>query len=463
MAVNFQSETKTGTRYEVLRLSRFGGQIAASQLVHFLIVLTDIVMMAHLGGISLAAGLLINSFYIVIYVTTFGLMQGMLPQASRAIAIGDNVVFSNTVRVGLRISLGAAIILVIIIAFFGTRLDVFGYPEEYVQESFYYTIYILPGYFFSIILIGLRNILITVGRSQYFAIIAFLAAVLNVVLNDILAFGDLGFPAMGLAGIGMATSIVDLLLLVVFYIYAKHAMPRLNSIRSTQNWADFKAILRIGIPTASIFFVETTLFSGVLFIVGRSNIDFLIALGLIFQYETMAVMIPIGLSQAVVQRSAVAAANAQNLPKMLPTIIRASLLLTIIYLVVLAVIQFGMGVNFPELLVVGMTLNEDIQILLDKNQIYAFVIIGCHAMVIVIAGILRGLEDVRSSMLTVIACYWGAGLLLAFVVIEIFGYNVNLSVKIVAFALILSLISILIKLKSSLRQWKINHGGALSD
>ena len=56
------------------------------------------------------------------------------------------------------------------------------------------------------------------------------------------------------------------------------------------------SVLRIGIPTAGIFFVETMLFTGMLFLVGRSDTGYLASLGLIFQYETMAMMVPIGLS-----------------------------------------------------------------------------------------------------------------------------------------------------------------------
>jgi hypothetical protein len=58
----FRKQLWTGTADKSL----FSGQIAASQLVQFLIVLTDIAMMAQFGGFSLGAGLLINSFYIVI-------------------------------------------------------------------------------------------------------------------------------------------------------------------------------------------------------------------------------------------------------------------------------------------------------------------------------------------------------------------------------------------------------------
>ena len=54
--------------------------------------------------------------------------------------------------------------------------------------------------------------------------------------------------------------------------------------------------LRVGPPTAGIFLIETMLFTGMMFLLGRNNTEFLASLGLIFQYATMAMMIPIGLS-----------------------------------------------------------------------------------------------------------------------------------------------------------------------
>ena len=46
-----------------------------------------------------------------------------------------------------------------------------------------------------------------------------------------------------------------------------------------------------------------------MFLLGRNNTKFLASLGLIFQYATMAMMIPIGLSQATVQRVPVSVAG----------------------------------------------------------------------------------------------------------------------------------------------------------
>lgn len=451
------TEPNGGLTKELQIVSRFGGQIALSQLVQYLIVLTDIMMMARLDGPSLAAGLLINSVYVVIYVTSFGLLQGMMPMASRAAATEDNATFSDAVFSGLRISVAASLILSVVIISFVVLLEPLGYDAMFSHQCFAYVAYILPGYVLSILLIGLRNILIALGRTHLFGVITFLSALLNAVLNAVFAFGALGGPNIGLAGIGLATTVVDLSLFAIFSFLVVQAIRSRSVPGARPLRKPIRAVLRIGVPTAAIFFIETSMFSGVLFVVGRNDAEFLVVLGLIFQYETMAMMIPIGMSQATVQRVSIAIASGSVAAARLLTVTWASLLVVAVYLTILALVQFAFQINPSRLLVVGAPLEVTLLIDLDKTQLYAFAIIFFHAFIIVIASVLRGLEDVRSSLWIVLACYWGAGLGLAIVVIEFSGRDAETSVGIVAVAMLMSFLTIVIKLYSKLRQWKADQ------
>ena len=435
----------------------FGGQIALSQLVQYVIVLTDIVMMARLGEVSFAAGLLINSFYVVIYVTSFGLLQGMLPIASRSAATEDSAVFSHTIRTGLQIAVVAGLVLATAVFIFATILKPLGYETAFAHQAFAYVLYILPGYVLSILLIGLRNILIALGQTRFFSVITIFAALLNAGLNAVFAFGVLGGPELGLAGIGLATTVVDLILFGLFGLLVKRAIRGRYVPGTRPLGTPVRIILQIGVPTALIFFIETSMFSGMLFIVGRNDTAFLVVLGLIFQYEAMAIMVPVGLSQAAVQRASVAATSGAVAARRISTMIRASLLIVALYIIGLAVVQFGFQLNFPQLLIVGTPLDASLLAALDTTQGYAFAIILFHAFVIVVAGILRGLEDVNSSFWIVLVCYWGVGLGLGVALIEFRGDGAEISVAIVTGAMLLSFLSIMFKLNSVLRQLKIDQ------
>ncbi len=443
-------------------MSRSGGRIALSQLVQHLIVLTDIVMMAWLGEQSLGAGLLVSSVYVVIYVTSFGLLQGMMPMAARAAATVDAVALSFAIRWGLRVAVRFSLVLVAVVLAFAVLLEPMGYDASFAGLALGYAVCILPGYALSVILIALRNILIALGQTQFFGAIAIASALLSAGLNAVFGFGALGGPELGLAGIGLATTIVEIVLLALFSLMVRRAL-RGRTVPVTQPLAAHdKAILRVGVPTAAIFFIETSMFAGVLFIVGRSDIASLAVLSLIFQYETLAMMVPIGLSQAAVQRASVAAASGPEAAARFWIVTQASLLLIALYLLALALVQFGLHVNVPRLLILG---TEDTALLaeLDRTQVYAFAIILLHAFVILIAGILRGLEDVQSSLWIVAACYWGAGLGLAVALVELGGLDARVTLQVVTAAMLLSLLSILFKLNSSLRHlrsglWRAPNG-----
>ncbi len=462
MADALATQPKGGLGEELRVVSRFGGQIALSQLVQHLIVLTDIVMMAWLGGQSLGAGLLVSSVYVAIYVTSFGMLQGMMPMAARAAATGDAAALSVAVRLGQRIAVLASLILGAVILGFAALLEPLGFDAAFAGLAFGYAVCILPGYVLSVVLIALRNVLIALGQTQLFGAIAIAAALLNAGLNAVFGFGALGGPELGLAGIGLATTIADIAPFALFGLLVRRAL-RGRTVPVTQAVAaQGGSILRVAVPTAAIFFIETSMFAGVLFIVGRSDIAFLTVLGLIFQYETLAMMVPIGLSQAAVQRASVAAASGAEAAARLWIVTRASLLLVALYLLALALVQFGLHVNVPRLLILG-TLDAALLAELDQTQFYAFAIILLHAFVIVIAGILRGLEDVQSSLWIVAACYWGAGLGLTVALVELGGFDARVSLQIVTAAMLLSLLSILLKLNSSLRHlrsgsWRAPNG-----
>jgi hypothetical protein len=68
-------------RSEMLRLSLFGGRLAVSELILFSLFLTDILMLGMIGELSLTAALLVNSCFVLCYVTALGLLQGGLPIA----------------------------------------------------------------------------------------------------------------------------------------------------------------------------------------------------------------------------------------------------------------------------------------------------------------------------------------------------------------------------------------------
>ena len=80
--------------------------------------------------------------YIVIYVTAFGLMQGTLPAAARAAAMGDNAVFRTVSIIGWHISLLVGLFLSLAVVSFALVLEPLGYDAVFAVEGASYALWI---------------------------------------------------------------------------------------------------------------------------------------------------------------------------------------------------------------------------------------------------------------------------------------------------------------------------------
>ena len=140
----------------------------------------------------------------------------MLPAAARAATIGDNAAFQAVFSVGWRTGLVVAVFLAGSVNTFAILLERTGYVSVFAQAGKGYAAYIAPRYFLFIKLIAVRNILISFGKTHYLSLIAIASAVVNLVFNYVFAFRGFGFSELGLGGIGLATTVVDLILFVLF-------------------------------------------------------------------------------------------------------------------------------------------------------------------------------------------------------------------------------------------------------
>ena len=75
-------------------------------------------------------------------------------------------------------------------------------------------------------------------------------------------------------------------------------------------------------------------------------------------------------------------------------------------------------------------------------MILGFLVAALHTFVIIMASILRGLLDVNTSMFVSLTCYWGVGLGLTFILVEIAGLGALFGLASVVIALAMSAVSV---------------------
>ena len=458
-------------RGEMTALSLFGGRLALSELILFSLFLTDIVMLGLISELSLSAALLVNSCFVPCFVTALGLLQGGLPLAARHYEDGDVTGFHGVTGATLVLALICAMIVLIIFLAFPPALHMLAFPAALIEESWAYITFILPAFVLSMVYIAVRNAIIATGNSRGFILLSVAGLILNGCMNYLLGFGltigTFSTPALGISGIGLASTIVEGMIFAGFTLllfrrgFRLHHLSPVPGLRNL--WTAIRPYTRqttrIGLAVALIFFVDSTLFSGVLIMVGRHNVQGMAALALIFEWVALAVMIPVGLSEAIVQRVAQAQSQfspagqtgnddisarmyqtgnsgaAAALPSALRMILRAAFMVTSLYLLGIAVIYIGLSINVPTLFILDNDAHPAIVARLERYAIPGLLLAIFMSFIIVFAAILRGLLDVRTSMIAVVICYWGIGLGVTFVLVEFFDGGADEALKTVNIAL----------------------------
>ena len=303
------------------------------------------------------------------------------------------------------------------------------------------------------IYIAVRNAVIATSSSHGFVTLSVVMLVLNAAFNYLLGFGfsvgDFTFAGMGISGIGLASTLIEVALFAGFLVLLHKSGFRLSDL-GAGNWQRIKASLRqlreslvIGLPIGVVFFVNSTLFSGVLIMVGRHDIQSMAALALIFECAALLLMMPLGLSEAIVQRvSLFDALDRATRQRQVDIVTQASICVTFAYILLLAVIYFVAGINIPVLLLFDKSSHQELIAILDGLMTLGFLVAALHTFVIIMASILRGLLDVNTSMFVSLTCYWGVGLGLTFILVEIAGLGALFGLASVVIALAMSAVSV---------------------
>jgi Na+-driven multidrug efflux pump len=153
-----------------------------------------------------------------------------------------------------------------------------------------------------------------------------------------LIFGHLGAPALGIAGSGCATAIVQWLMFLslTFYIRAVPSLARYRLRPFSHRWDEIGHILRLGLPIGGILGLEIGVFATTGILMGLLGADALGAHQLVMNCISVIFMVPLGIAQAATVRVAVALGSG------VPAAVRragfVAIMLGVAYMAIMAVV-----------------------------------------------------------------------------------------------------------------------------
>ncbi len=389
---------------------------------------TDVMMMGRLGANTVAAGALGSNLYFAPLMFGLGLMLATSPMMASELGRRRHSVrdIRRTVRQGLWTAIAVCVPMWAmlwhaesILVAMGQQPDLSAAAGRYMRTLMWG---ILPFYGY----IVLRSFISALERPGWALAIVFVAVGFNVLANWCLMFGNLGFPAMGIAGSGLATTMSNLLMLgglaAVVSIDGKFRRYSLFGRFWRADWPRFRALWKLGLPIAAMVAFEVTIFNAAAFMMGLIDAPSLAAHAIALQIASISFMVPLGLGQAVTVRvgrawgagDADAAARAGW----------AAYFLSLAFMSTMALTMF----TFPRQLI-GAFLDLDdpanaVVLTLGVSFLaYAALFQIVDGAQAVGSGMLRGLHDTAVPMVFAGIGYWGIGLPLGALLAFRFGFG----------------------------------------
>ncbi|MFC3529623.1 MATE family efflux transporter [Paracoccus mangrovi] len=394
-----------------------GLPLVGSHLARMAIGVADTVMVGWYGVEELAALVIATSFFHIMFFLGMGFGIGVMGLIAAAIARDDEIEVRRSTRMALWLSILFALLAMpplwfsepILLAI-GQKPEVAALAQDYLRIAGFGLLPVLCG-------LTLNSYLAAMERAQVVLWITLAGLPVNVFLNWVLIFGNLGAPELGVRGAAIASVSVQALQLVLLVAYAGW-LPAARKYHLFQrfwraDWAEFRAVFWLGLPIGLTMVAEGGLFVGSNVMMGWIGTRELAAHGIALQLASITFMLHLGMSNAATIR----AGQAKGLGD--ATLMRDGAIAVTAVSFVIAVIAVAVFVLFPRQLV-GLYLDSsdpETPVLIGIAtglMFYAALFQLTDAMQVIGLGLLRGVQDTRVPMIIAAISYWLVGMPIAY-------------------------------------------------
>ena len=393
-------------------LLSLGLPLIGGHLGQYAIHATDTLMLGWYDVTALAAGVLGQTLFFLSFLLGAGFAWAVMPMVAAAGAEGgDESTIRRVTRMGLWLStLYAAVAIPVLLqaeAIFlllGQPADVSALAGDYLDIAAW-------GLWPALLMTVLRSYLSALERAQVVLWITLGAAAVNVGVNWVFIFGNLGAPELGIRGAAWASNTVQVVWFGAMALYAARAFA--GHALFARMWrpdrAAFVQVFRLGWPIGLTNLAEVGMFSATAVMVGWLGAVPLAAHGIAIQIASATFMVHLGLSNAATIRAgrAFGQRDAAGLGREARLAVAVSgLFAALTVAVFLAVPERLIGLFLdpadparPEIMALGVPLMAMAALfqLMDAGQVMAL-------------GLLRGVQDTRVPMIHATISYWAVGM-----------------------------------------------------
>ncbi len=291
---------------EYFKTLRLAVPVALTQAGILFVQIVDNAMVGRLGALPLAGVAFGGNVFFFLFIFGLGLAMGITPLVGELYAQGHHrktaSLLQNSVALYLTIGLVICALQFATIPFFGHM----GQPAEVVAVGTPYYEYLAWSIVPLMLFFAFRQFLQGVGNTRVETVITIACNVINVGLNWVFIYGNLGAPAMGAAGAGLATLLSRVLMpvMVICYFVWNHSYRRYLSFYHTGNWSRKRvwSLLSVGFPISLQMTLEGGAFAVTGIMMGWLGTEALAANQIAILISNMAFLIVLSIGSATTIR-----------------------------------------------------------------------------------------------------------------------------------------------------------------
>lgn len=215
-------------------------------LAQNVINVTDTAFLGRVGEVALGAAAMGGLLYICVYTIAFGFSVGSQILIARRNGEGNYRAVGPVMWQGTAFSFGMAVCLLILMYFSAAPLIRLLITSDSIYGATYeFFTWRIWGFLFAFVNVMFRGFYIGITHTKVLTMNAVVMALVNVILDYALVFGELGLPEMGVRGAALASVIAEAssLLFFLLYTYYKVDLKKYGLNRFGQ--FDLSMVLRI--------------------------------------------------------------------------------------------------------------------------------------------------------------------------------------------------------------------------
>lgn len=383
--------------------------IIIGELAQMALHIIDSAMVGAISYKQLAATSLVISALNIPFVMGIGMTISVSQMVSMAHGQKDAKKASHYLYNGFWLCFSTAVVISLAMVFGRNILYYLGQDPEVVELSLPFMRLLGLSMIPMLLFMTLKQFTDGLEYTRTAMMLSLCALPINVFLNWLLIYGNLGFPRLELEGAGWATLITRTLIFIILaWIILRHKTFReYIAVRKTE-WkfsrSTLKSLMSIGIPSSLQIGSEAGAFAVTGIIIGTMGAVSQAAHQIALSCAALTFMVSMGLSQAGSIRTS-NAFGAYNWAK-IALIGKSTLLTGVIYGTICA----GMFILLRNILPTFFNDNIEVVSLASFLLFLAGIFQISDATQVIGAGLLRGIKDVKIPTYLVAVAYWLIGL-----------------------------------------------------